>query len=886
MSIAPGVRVGVYEIVARIGEGGMGTVYRAIDTKLHRPAAIKLLSDELADPTARRRFQREAQTASSLNHPHIVTVFDAGEIDGRQYLATEFIDGGTLRDWLHGGHDWRDIVELLIGVADGLATAHDAGILHRDVKPENILITRSGYAKLADFGLAKLDAAPAPEDAPTIVDTRTRAGAIVGTAAYMSPEQALGRRVDARSDSFALGVVLYEALSGKRPFTGPSQTDVLHAIIHTPPAPLPDALPVALRTIVAKALAKSPADRYQTMRDMVVDLRGLVRHGAERAPTSTRAPALTWQMTATVLIAMVVGGMLLWWRQRGPAVPPSVQYAPLTTFADAAVQPSLSPDGHMLTFIRGSNPFFSVGQVYVKQLPDGEPVQLTNDKSSKMGPHFSIDGTRILYSTVDFGDAMSMDTWEVPVLGGASPRRLLANAEGMTTFSDAAGKPRALFSFLTGRAGQMAVATATESRSEQRTVYAPDDDFGMAHRSYMSPDRRWVIVVEMDQVSWLPCRLVPADGSSVGRVVGPSDAAAQCTDAGWSADGNWMYFTETTLAGTHIWRQRFPDGTPEQVTSGVSQENGVSIAADGRSFVTSIGSAQSTVWLHDARGDRQITSDGFGFNPRLSPDNTKLYYLLGTHGTRSWWAGRLWVADLATGERRRLLPDFHIEAYAISRDGKRIVFTSVDETPHAPVWIAPVDGSASPRRLGTLDAITVLFGAPGEVVFSSLEKTTFVYRINEDGTGLRKLIETPMLLAQAVSPDGKWVAVTDPRNWGSLMVYPAGNGEPVKICAGCYSPPAAELVPPPMNWTPDGRFVFVKFDDASLNGPMYAIPLPSGAMMPRVPDGGFATVGALAAVPGAKLVSDRAIFTGSSPDVYAFTRAPTQRNIFRVSFEK
>src|SRR5438046_2170770 len=177
-----------------VGEGGMGIVYRALDTKLNRPVAIKFLSDELADANARRRFQREAQMASSLNHPHIVTVYDAGEWDERQYLVTEFIDGGTLKEWAKAEkRSWRDIVELLVGVADGLATAHAAGILHRDIKPDNILITKSGYAKLADFGLAKLAEYPAPQDVTrTLTEGPTRPGMVVGTIAYMSPEQAAG----------------------------------------------------------------------------------------------------------------------------------------------------------------------------------------------------------------------------------------------------------------------------------------------------------------------------------------------------------------------------------------------------------------------------------------------------------------------------------------------------------------------------------------------------------------------------------------------------------------------------------------------------------------------------------------------------------------------
>src|SRR5215470_2381559 len=193
MVLEPGTQLGPYRIECQLGEGGMGAVYRAVDVKLNRPVAIKFLSDDLADSAARRRFQREAQMASSLNHPHILTVYDAGEFEGRQYLVTEFVDGGTLKSWAHSEkRSWRQIVELLVGVADGLAAAHQAGILHRDIKPENILVARNGYAKLADFGLAKL-AETRPDDATTIGEGGTREGVIVGSIPYMSPEQASGK---------------------------------------------------------------------------------------------------------------------------------------------------------------------------------------------------------------------------------------------------------------------------------------------------------------------------------------------------------------------------------------------------------------------------------------------------------------------------------------------------------------------------------------------------------------------------------------------------------------------------------------------------------------------------------------------------------------------
>jgi serine/threonine protein kinase len=349
-----GRRLGVYHLQERIGAGGMGEVYWATDTKLNRPVAIKFLSTALADTSARRRFQREAQLASSLNHPHILTVHDAGELDGRQYLVTELVDGGTLRDWITASpRPWQDVVEMVIGLADGLATAHDAGILHRDIKPENILITKTGYAKLADFGLAKLrESASLVSDAAT--ETRTRAGVIVGTVAYMSPEQATGRPVDARSDVFSFGVVLYELLAGRRPFAGPTDLDILHAIVNRSADRLPESIPLPLRELVERALQKDPAQRVQTMREVVADLRRLARQSGPTLvpPQQRRGRTLAWATAATVLVLVTVFAIPVMRRQPlGSGVP--VQYIQLTSFADSATSPALAPDGQLLTFIRG-----------------------------------------------------------------------------------------------------------------------------------------------------------------------------------------------------------------------------------------------------------------------------------------------------------------------------------------------------------------------------------------------------------------------------------------------------------------------------------------------------------------------------------------------------
>jgi eukaryotic-like serine/threonine-protein kinase len=367
MAIKEGMQLGPYRIEAVIGEGGMGVVYRALDTKLNRPAAIKFLSDELADEAARRRFQREAQMVSSLNHPHILTVYDAGDFEGCQYLVTEFIDGGTLKAWARAEkRTWREIVALLAGVADGLAAAHAAGILHRDIKPDNILVGKNGYAKLADFGLSKLEERSTPDGVTrTIGSETTKRGMIVGTVAYMSPEHASGRPTDARSDIFSFGVVLYELLAGRRPFQGKSDLETLQTIIHGSAPPLGDEFPIALRMVLEKAMEKDPAERYQSTRDLVVDLRRLSRQTGETSAPSTTPPAprnRIWKRSAIVagaLIALALtAGALRWWL-RSPAVeaprqvlqfeipqPPGTIFAPTISRQSFAI----SPDGKRLAF--------------------------------------------------------------------------------------------------------------------------------------------------------------------------------------------------------------------------------------------------------------------------------------------------------------------------------------------------------------------------------------------------------------------------------------------------------------------------------------------------------------------------------------------------------
>jgi Tol biopolymer transport system component len=493
-----------------------------------------------------------------------------------------------------------------------------------------------------------------------------------------------------------------------------------------------------------------------------------------------------------------------------------------------------------------------------------------------MSPVFSPDGSRIAYTTVN--DSMGWDIWTVPSLGG-TPRRLLTNASGLTWIRSGGSQPHVLFSELSGERIHMVVTTATENRLEARRVYAPPDVNGMAHRSSLSPDGRWVLIVEMGD-GWNPCKVVPFDGSGPGRPVGPP--SAPCTDAGWSPDGQWMYLSANTGSGFHIWRQRFPEGEPEQVTPGATEEQGLAFAADGRSFVTSIGVDQNTIWLHDPRGERQITSQGYAYQPKFSPDGKRLYYMLRSGAsTRTWVRGALWATDLESGTRERLLSDFLMEDYSISPDGKRVVFTTADDKGTGPIWVAPLDGSAPPRRLGGAESKQAflgraLFGPDGDLFFVQDE---FLYRVKPDGSGRQKVMDERVFYLYGISRDGKWAAVWTAGT--SVAIHSLDSSRAIELCSACGTVGAENrgITPPVVAWSRDGKFLYLHF--AWTTRATYAIPLQPGQVVPPLPIGGVSAAN-VASLPGATRIPEPRAFVGDEPSVYAFMRNTSQRNIYRV----
>jgi serine/threonine protein kinase len=882
-----GDRISHYQILEKIGAGGMGVVYKARDLHLNRYVAIKVLpAERITDSERKRRFILEARAPSALNHPNIVTVHDVTSEAGLDFIVMEFVPGKTL-DLVIGRKGLKIGETLKYGaqIADALAAAHAAGIIHRDLKPGNIVVTESGLVKVLDFGLAKLTATGPL--AATQETKQTEEGTIVGTVAYMSPEQAEGKTLDARSDIFSFGSVLYEMITGRRAFQGSNKLATLSAIIDKDPAPpsqINKQTPPELEKLVLRCLRKDSERRLQHMGDIklaLTDLKEESDSGKLTLPSGEVVLARPRQnhwwpwIAVSCLILAGVAAALLWLRSPKPA--DRSEWTQLTNVPDAVSQPALSPDGHMLTFVRGPSTFAGPGQIYVKMLPAGEAVQLTHDDSHKMSPVFSPDGSQIAYTAFDAKG--HWDTWIVPVLNG-QPRLWQPNASGLQWFN---GR-NILFSEIKNKDMHMGIVSADENRTAERDVYVPPGDRGMAHLSSLSPDGKWVLVVEMDYAFWLPCKLLGFDITSPIRTVSPADGG--CTSVAWSPDGKWMYFTSGASGAFHIWRRRFPDGSLEQVTSGPTEEEGIAIAADGHSFVTAVGSRQSSIWVHRENTTRQISLEGFSFDPEIAPDGKKLCYRILKGALPSSDPSELRIVDLESGRNEPLLQGLAIagiprHTYDISPDSRQLVVT-IKRDGKKRLWLVPFDRQLRPSEIPNAVGDHPLFGSDGEIFFRGFYgNETFAYRIRQDGTALRKVSDQPAVGLMGISPDGRWLVAKLPGKDGShLAALPVNQRSPTRLIGGGK----IGLVDTEVRWSRDSKSIFIRVPSSEEDwepGRTYVLPLSRGKIWPDIPANGFLSEDDVAKAAGAVLI-DEFDSAGPTPEMYAFARMTVQRNLFRI----
>jgi Tol biopolymer transport system component len=698
----------------------------------------------------------------------------------------------------------------------------------------------------------------------------------------MSPEQVRGKDLDARTDLFSFGAVLYEMCTGMLPFRGNTSGEITNAILErVPVAPVrlnPD-VPPELERIIHKCLEKERDTRCQSAAELKADLKRLKRDtesGRSLARLETISapqprPRRKWLVAAITVSVLAIGSVGTWYWSRQPGPKAERKWEQMTFFTDAAVYPAVSPDGRMLAFIRGGDPFISPGDVYIKLLPSGDPVQLTkNAARPKLSPEFSPDGTRLAYSVVD-----PWDIWEVPVLGG-EPHFLFSNASSLTWID---GGKHLLFSEI--KSGlHMAVVTTDEGRGQSRDVYVPEGERSMAHHSYLSPDGKWVLLVVMDaQGALTRCRVVPFQGGGKEQLVGPENAI--CNSGAWSPDGKWIYLTTNAGGRFHIWRQRFPDGPPEQVTTGATEEEGIAMQSDGKALYTSVGTFDNAVWIHDENGDHELSSEGNTFASTLSSDGKTLFYL---KRNRPDQKPELWSTNLESGRAEVVVrgygleePGFDSKNYDISRDGQWAAFTMRDEHGITHVWIASSSGRTSPRQLeATTDEDSPLFLPNGDLIYRAYEGgKNYVYTRKADGSAKKKLVEVPIIGLESRSPDGRWVVIgardeTNPDHLFRTTAYPLSGGVPVVICeAFCHA-----------DWTTDGKYLHVESPNRKPTSLLLLVNHATG-----VPDslkkGPLNPVDAAAPAIKLPLLADSA----ASPTKYSYTKTLGKRNIYRIPLE-
>ena len=848
--LAPGYTIGSYEVISFLSRGGMGEVYLAEDKRLGRKVALKLLPATFTSNDDRlRRFEQEARAASALNHPNIITIYEIRQAGSSHIIATEYVEGETLRQRLvRGPLTFSETLNIAIQVADALAAAHKAGIIHRDIKPENIMLRPDGYVKVLDFGLAKLSEQVSPAvaaEAPTI-QVRTGSGIVIGTAGYMSPEQARGLSVDHRSDIFSLGAVIYEMVTQRKPFAGETPSDTLAAILKTEPPPLPrvvPGVPPELARIVNKSLRKDREERYQVVKDLWLDLKALKQELEFQGSTSmssireTRRPKIGAALALLAVLVVVSAasfGVYKWFHREMPVERFwDVRLTRLTNSGNV-IDATISPDGKYIVYVLSDR---SSQSLYIRQ------VSTANDKLivpparvGYFGITFSPDGNEIYYSLKVNLDEGTL--YKIPALGGAPPVKVLEKIDTPISFSPD-GKQ-----FVLVRGNYPALG-------ESSLVIANTDGTGVERILYIKMNPERFAPIFFTGPSWSPDgKLIAASVITIGgrsKVMAFSVADGsqkELTPESWlySARVQWLPDMSGLLvvAGDNpieamIWHIRYPDGHVRRVTNDLNAYRSIVLTQDGTKLATIQSQGLVNLWVvpdGDAKKEVRIPTGNVasffsltGSNLSWTPDGRIIYVSNESGGAD------IWITDPDGNNRKQLTANKAVNVSpVVTADGRFIVFVLWREGKKN-IWRMNLDGS-NPVELtsGPYDSFPSLSPDSRWVVYTALDGARPVlWRVSIDG-GTPVKVTDHVATASAVSPDGRYIAFTYPESADPLAspnriaVIPFDGGSPIKR----YEIPLGGTVLTVIHWwSRDSKSIFYTATTNNVTN-IWSLPLDGG----------------------------------------------------------
>jgi serine/threonine protein kinase len=804
MPLTPNSRLGNYEIKSTLGVGGMGEVYRARDSRLNRDVAIKVLRTEsAANPELRSRFEREARAVAALNHPNIVAIYDIGVEDGQQYIVSELIEGESLRSLLTGTPvSPRKLLDIGTQVADGLAAAHSAGIVHRDLKPENIMLAKDGRVKILDFGLARqsLAVTTASGDSnltslpdPNATSEMTRAGVLMGTASYMSPEQATGKPVDFRTDQFSFGLILYELAAGKKAFDRPSQVETMAAIVREDTPPIEEKLPAPLKWTIDRCLAKEPEQRYESTRDLFRDLRNLRDHFSEAYSTTTLSPIAAprkrrpWLIPSAVGATCLLFGALLVFLLK-PSGQDIAKYR-YTPFATSAYNAVWSPDGKAVAY---SGKVEGVYQVFLRYLNSATPVQLTHETHNVSPIGWSSDQNHLI--VVEDTDAqlsrrqILQKLYSVPTTGGDLDYIMDLNCFACSLSPD--GKALVILS-MANNAGEMYGVAISDPLGSPLRAYSPapfaTKDLYNGPQLTFSPDGKKILFFRAGDKNSEGAWLLPYPaGSKPPRQVLEKLPTFQGTPSfSWMPDNRHIVVSIATGqdSPSQLWFADTESDALTPITTGNAVERNPAVAPDGKSLLY----VQPTrnldvvsVSLQDGSAKTLISTGREDSMAAWAAKADKFAFVTDRSGP---W--EIWVHSSDGSERPVVtaaeFPDGLNKWFmdpSLSPDGNRLIFTRIDRNGTARMWMISLSGG-TPVQVTNVEPQTEWASAWSpdgtRIVYYSLNsgsRSLMTVKTSGNATPVELKSDLSYYLP-AWSPAGDWITYYDDKGWN--LVSPDGK---------------------------------------------------------------------------------------------------------------